>query len=250
MKFRINNLTFIGVIIIAFGTYLIYLGAKEDNDKSQNQVTQKLDSFSKKLDSTRGSILTPIEKQKQIDTIKTQFDNWAKTIKENYAEMELSREKRLITQKEREIAGNIKWAALLNKTFDNFQGMVSSINRQFPKNKITAYQNNDKNYQILQFSNHVFLRVSYNKFGVKNEFPSFDLDLYNNLQDAQQNLRSINAISIDIRSENEVNVNKEGVFRQFLLNPDKFDYSISDLDNIFKEIITYQFMLSNKELQQ
>ncbi len=257
-----------GSTLIALGTYLIYLGSKKDTDKgqdqinkSQNKINLKLDSFKKMLENAKTSNLTPIEKQKQIDTIQIQFDNWAKNLNENSNEIELNQEKQLVARKEKKIVIQRQWNLFLNKTFEDILKMAKSINKEASTNNIKVHAINqkipndffdDKNqYSLeLEFKSNIVLTI-YVEVSPPN-YPSLlyrpNIKIHLVLFKSLLAKESRNTITLSFFDQiGHFSIDKYGSFKDFMITNEKEYYSASELNKILQEIISYQFVLANKK---
>lgn len=260
MKFQFNILTISGIVIIAFGTYLIYFGSKKDSDKSQELIALKLDSFERKLERTKSSNLTSIEKQKQIDTIEIQFDNWAKNLSQNSPEIKLAHDKELLTREEKKVLLEKKWNALLSNAFDDILKIVGSINKENPTEKINMYLankmpiqdffNEKKQFMVqLEFKSKMVLTIYAETSLTDHQLQSNDPDIYLHFVSFASRLskNSSNLVLLSFFDQTHFSIRKYGSFDDFIIPNEKQYYSINELTKIIQEILAYQYLLPNKK---
>ncbi|MDB5088432.1 MAG: hypothetical protein JWR09_2426 [Mucilaginibacter sp.] len=247
--------------MMACGTFIISWGSLTYGDKGLEQVNQKLDTFQKKLNFTESSNLSPIEKQKKIDTIQNQFDTWAKNLKNNYDQIEINNEKQLLNKKEAKIKLQGKWNSLLNKAFSDILKMAASINKATSPNNIKIHIHGD------QMTEHDFF-IKKDPYFLDLEFkPNMVLTIYADVSPSPNPTKpdeyyvvihavsfnsilakeSQNTILLSFFELDDFNVEKHGNFTNLILKNEKSYYSNAELNAIVQEILSYQFALANKK---
>jgi len=261
MKLRSISLNIVGIIVISIGSYLTYLGTTLDNNKSQAQLNSKLDAFNKKLDNVQSSNLTPAEKQKKIETIKSEFDNWAEDLKDNYSKIDLSNQKKVISKSEKRLADRKRWNILLNTAFNNLFKMAHSISKKTTSDTLDLYfnsknipedffTNQGKNYYlIIKFKKNYCLGINPIEILSStsgNDDVSLKIKQYDNVLNAKrQSSNPDNSLIISFLGNNFF-ISKYGNFINFIPNKEKEFYPLSDLTTILQEIMANQYILSNK----
>jgi len=256
----------IGIVLIAIGSFITYAGSKKDSDKSQQEINYKLDSFNKKLDTVSQSNLSSIDKQKKVEKIKSEFDGWAKDLIDNYSELELSHEKKVLENLEIKLEINKIWSPIFSKAFFDLIQMVESVNKNIPSNKISIHSSNAvfpkdifsdeaKTYcQIFGFKEKYFLRIRIYLQKSVIQIPTLYLTLHNDLDQAKKDFNAVGELSMNFLSDNKFYLHKNGTFNLFKFNSaneenigDYPRYPISEITDFFKAIIQYQFVVSNKK---
>ena len=121
-----NWLIIIGIAVIGFGTYLIYLGSDRTNKKSQDEIINKIKQTQAEIKNIKDSSNTDSIKSK-ITEVEDEFHKWADEFLKNKQSKKLSIEKQKISS----IEGRIK---VSNIWLPGFRAFVNVI-----KNSIPAY---------------------------------------------------------------------------------------------------------------
>ncbi len=257
-----NFLIDLGILVIAFGSYLIYLGNKKDNDKSQKILIDQINSFKQELNNARNDESNVLDKTTIIEDISNEFDSWAKHLIDNYSELELSHEKLILNESEEKLTRNKKWGPIFSKIFNNLIQMVESINKTatnkikihssnsaFPKNIFT--DKGDLFFQILEFNQEDFLKVKISYLHYSKTYKQLiQFTHYKNLEEAKMDFLSIDKLSIFFNENDTFHISTDGSFNSFeyKTSENKYDeYSISETTDLLKKIVQYQFITSNKK---
>lgn len=258
MKIKVNYLQILGIVIIAIGTFLIYSGAKLDSDQSQNEITKKLDIFNNKLKEVKNSKLNDEDKLRKIDTIKNEFDEWAKNLNSNLAEVELSNEKKKLSHAEKTTLRRKKFSTILSSAYQDISLMVTSIQKEIPSAGVIYYSSNrylptdfftdsaNNYYQVIKFTPNQFIKINSETLWKDREKVSISFNVYN----AVSNSKNKFALTDDILDigflDDFFYIQKGGTFKNLFLDNEKSYYSFNELKIVIKQIITYQYVSSKK----
>lgn len=258
-----SYLIVIGIILLSIGSFVTYLGSKNENDESQKQVNDKLDNFNKKLDAISNSSLTPVEKEKKISTIKSEFDIWAKQLHNNYSELVLLHDKKILSASEEKLVKNKKWIPIFRNFFDKLIQMIKSINKETSFNTIKIHSSSstfprdvftdevEEYFKILEFSTEDFLKVkvSYLK-SQKKHIPFLNFECYDDFEEAKTDFGPRNQLTIFFNDDDTFHISTEGSFDTIEFELSKENNSKCSIDNItdlLKKIIQHQLIISSKK---
>lgn len=250
----------IGIFVVAVGSLITYIGSKKDSDNSQKQVTDKLDSFNELLETATKSSLNSADKQEKIKIIKSEFDDWAKNLIDNYPEFELSHDKTILSESEKRLTANKTLQPIFSKVFHDLFQLVNSINNETVLSKISIHSSNsvfpkdifsktvDKYFTLLEFSPTLFLKVRISTVVSSNEYsPIIKFILYESLEEVEKDFLVSDILYMYFDNDQTFFISKEGTFDLFESNAKSNRYPITEITDIVKKIIQYLFIISNKK---
>ncbi|MCC9137157.1 hypothetical protein ACFSKU_20875 [Pontibacter silvestris] len=118
---RMNIYIVIGILIIAIGTFIMYVGSGKSSDKSQKEILEKFEETQHKIDALKSS---PNTNSKEIAKIEDEFNEWANDFIKTKDLKKLDLEKKGLDVKSNRIVLSSKWKPQLDSFFSSLKSMI------------------------------------------------------------------------------------------------------------------------------
>lgn len=245
--------TIIGIILIAVGTFLTYLGTSLS---SKNDYEEGIAKFASKVEEILNNKEHPIKEEDRAKVV-FEFDEWANDFLNSREEQRIKIEKQILTKKEQKLALNKAYNKIYTTFFDTLNQFLSSYNKT-TKKKIKydippftedLYSDSIRKYKaIIQFSKSSKWEI----YLIRNKTFSDGLELpyiyINSLSNNEKKSRSINEVSLQIDPNSKyIHVfNAQNEFKDIELSRtiqlDNYPEGIKDL---VKQILEFKLSHSN-----
>lgn len=142
-----NWLIILGIVVIGFGTYFIYLGTDLNNQKSQENLVKKIEQTQSTIENLKNLPKDDSLKTKIVD-IENEFHKWADEFLKNKETKKLLVEKQKLSSKEKRINLSDKWLPGYIAFFDVLKKSIDAYN----------YKTNSKiEYNIPSIPRNIFV---------------------------------------------------------------------------------------------
>ena len=250
-----SYLIIIGIILLAIGSFVTYLGSKKDNDESQQVLIDKINAFRVELNNAQNDQTNESDKVSKINEITNEFDSWATSLKENLSEIKLSYNKSELEFSEKELKLNKEWRSFYLDIFKNIESMVLSINKNLDKkNKIiitkpvpfptSLFRNEEQEYNlIIKFDEYNFWIVSLYRFYMKHNnsnLPNIEISFEDSVENLE-NLVPQNFMALIIVKDS-VGYEKKGIFKHIDVTKFSQKLNIDNINEILKDCMQFQIV--------
>lgn len=184
-----NWLIMIGIIVIGFGTYFIYLGTDLNNKKSQQDLVKKIEHTQSIIEDLK-TIPNDDSLVTKIADVEKEFHNWADEFIKNKESKKLFVEKKKVSSLEERIEVSNEWLPGYKAFFDVIKKSIEAYNSKtnseivydIPIIPDNIFINSDHNYSaFIVFRENIiweFIISPPKEFDI-NYFPDVSLDIYN-----------------------------------------------------------------------
>ncbi|MDB5088431.1 MAG: hypothetical protein JWR09_2425 [Mucilaginibacter sp.] len=249
------SLILLGIVIFAFGSYVVSLGTKVDNSISEQSIINQINQFNKDLHQIESNSTNDVGKAAKLDELNNEFDKWALDLKENYPDLNLSLNKLKIELSEKELTLAKEWKPFYSSIFDNIEKMILSINKGLnDENKILATKNSDfpqslfqdeeEDYSlIMTFNETNYWKIRLFRFSINQNNLSlpFIQITYSNINDLQKFEFIRDSFTIHF-NRNSTRCEANGYFK--FIDTEQFseEISIKNVNEILKSCLQYQLL--------
>ena len=256
-----NLLIILGIIAIAIGTYLTFLGVFRRSNVSENRILKEIERTQKQTESKIDNILTAdelsVQQREEIKLVRNEFDDWAKNLKNNLEKKKIEYQKAELDNKEERFELNIKWRYLYVNYFDGCRKIIEAINKNSEYNIEYSFpdlpeniflENYEKYFATIDFKNNIQWQFSFTpaKGTDQSLFPSIFIYIIKSSENSRAEW--LDAFSILFHPE-------EKTFRTILLlnnylNVDAIDmkrwynepFDLNQMDSFMKSIVELQLI--------
>lgn len=123
---KMHWLIIFGIVLIAVGTFLTYLGGNLQSNKVSDEIKDKLKSTNEKIDSLKKD--NNINKGTIIE-IENEFNSWAKDFFNKKDEYQLKHEMQDLNIKNKGVTLSMEWRSFYDYFFSNLKGMIDAYNK-------------------------------------------------------------------------------------------------------------------------
>ncbi|TSA25830.1 MAG: hypothetical protein D4R68_08205 [Ignavibacteriales bacterium] len=243
---KMNWIMILGIIVIAIGTFLTYLGSNYQSNKVSDDIKEKIQDTNAKIAALQKE---PSINKEAVDKLDNEFSSWATEFIKNKDSQKLHYEKEILDNKGKELSLNKEWVPFYNCFFETLKNLLNAYNKS-SKNKI-AYEipqlpDNLFSERInefvaeIKFSKNIVWKISLrlNRLDI---LPYIDINVENNSKDTG----CLTIVAL-IRSRKNIRVlkNNQNIFiTNNLMEEYDLDNYTNSLKTILKIIVEYQLAL-------
>ncbi len=144
MGLKMNWIMILGIILIAIGTFLTYLGSNLQSNKVSDEIKGKIQDTNAKIAALQKE---PSINKEAVDKLDNEFSAWATELIKNKDSQRLHYEKDILDIKGKELSLSKEWLTFYNFFFETLKNLLDAYNRT-AKNLIT--------YEIPPLPNNLF----------------------------------------------------------------------------------------------
>jgi len=260
---KMHPLIVLGIIIIAIGTFILYLGSMRQSNQVNEEIQKKLNMTSDKIDSLKKD---PGINKESINEIDDEFNSWAKDFTNNKNAHQLNFEKENLDIQKKQNDLSIEWRPMYIYFTQTLKNLLDAFN-----------QNNDWKivYSIPELPNNLFSE-EFQNYVIKlkfNDRQSMLMAFFSSRSTALPNIYIANIYNKNIfEKEKKYSVTDVGL-GGLTISPDievneiriyiiehyypllklKGDYSLKDYEKSIKEIlktiIEYKIVMVEKGVE-